>query len=556
MIKKYIPILSIVIITTIKTIVFAQTSPKIVNNKNVISNHYLPDFSYAGYHNGEKDLPHTTSKIIDASSFGVIANDNLDDSVALKKALDSIHKIAGNVILQLPKGRIILSDILYIERSNFILRGMGTGIEGTEIYCPRPMLYFKNPPALKELREYLVKFNKRQREKKNHIDLPFSQYAWSGGIIWTQVPHERVKFYLEKYNTPQEVLANVLKGKRGEHTFYVANASLLKVGDIVQLELYNTEGKNGTILQELYPNFSQKIGESHWKSKTLPIVRQQVEISAIQGKKITIKTPLTIAIKSSYQAKLIAWKHLKEVGIEHLKITFPDAPKIAHHVEAGFNAIYLTRVYNSWVHDVTIHNADSGILTEEIANVTLKNITTKGKNIAHYTVSMGSVHNVLVENLKIYNKAIHPLSFNTFSTKNVYKNCEVFVDPILDQHSGANHQNLFDNITVHIRLKNKNSYPLFKGGGASYWKPSHGAYSTFWNIFVDVLNPQINQKSIELNGMKDGYTARIIGVHGTTHFTLSYKPNAYIEFTNKTLTTVPSLYDYQLKKRLKKVSQK
>jgi hypothetical protein len=28
-------------------------------------------------------------------------------------------------------GRLILSDILYIERNNFVLRGMGSGKEGT-----------------------------------------------------------------------------------------------------------------------------------------------------------------------------------------------------------------------------------------------------------------------------------------------------------------------------------------------------------------------------------------------------------------------------------------
>lgn len=111
---------------------------------------------------------------------------------------------------------------------------------------------------------------------------------------------------------------------------------------------------------------------------------------------------------------------------------------------------------------MVIENADSGILTEEIANVTIKNITTKGTNIAHYTVAMAGVHNVLAENIKVFNKAVHPLSFNTFSTKNVYLNCEVFVDPVLDQHSGVNHQNLFDKITLHLTPNKDRSYHYLK----------------------------------------------------------------------------------------------
>jgi hypothetical protein len=198
---------------------------------------------------------------------------------------------------------------------------------------------------------------------------------------------------------------------------------------------------------------------------------------------------------------------------------------------------------------VSINNADSGVLTEEIANVTIKDIVTEGKNIAHYTVAMGGVHNVLVENLKVYNKAVHPLSFNTFSTKDVYKNCEIFTDPDLDQHAGANHQNLFDNIKVHFEPNSDNTYPLFAGGGASYWKPSHGAYSTFWNINIDVTGTTLDTP-IELNGMEEGPFARIIGINGNRNFTVKYGPDAYIEFVNQSMKKIPSLYEYQLRKRI------
>ena len=259
-----------------------------------------------------------------------------------------------------------------------------------------------------------------------------------------------------------------------------------------------------------------------------------------------------MCIRDSYKAQLSKWKHLEEVGIENIKLTFPPRPRVAHHVEPGNNGIFLTRVFNSWVKDVVIENADSGILTEEVANTTIKNITTQGTNIAHYTVTMGGVHNVLAENIKVFNKAVHPLSFNTFSTKNVYLNCEVFVDPILDQHSGANHQNLFDNITVHVTPNEDRSYPLFAGGGAGYWKPSHGAFSTFWNINLKFLDNLKNNSNVLLNGMNDGPFARIIGVHGDHSLDINYGPNAYEEMTNHDLKKVPSLYEYQLNKRLKK----
>lgn len=526
----------------------AQQTPKILTDSK---ENYLPDFSYAGYHFGESQIPVSEGKIINATDFGVKANDGLDDSKALLKAIKTASSTEGNVVLQLPAGRIILSDILYIERSNFVLRGTGSGENGTEIYCPRPMMYLKDSESLAELREYLTTFDKRQKESENNIDLPFSQYAWSGGFIWTQIPGERVKSYLDKYEPTPNVLAKVSSGNMGEHIITVSDVKGLKVGDIVELQLFNKDGENGEIIKDLYKGAKVKPGSHHWQFPKLPIVRQQVEITKILNSKITIKTPLIIAIKPGYQAQLVEWKHLNEVGIEHLRFTFPDIPRVAHHVEPGNNAIFLTRLFNSWVKDIVITNSDSGILAEEDANVTIQDIITDGTHMAHYTVTLGGVHNILVKNLKIYNRAVHPLSFNTFATKNVYQNCEIFSEPLLDQHSGANHQNLFDHITVHINPDKNNSYLLFGGGGADYWKPSHGPFSTFWNLNVQVEKPVDSAKPVLLYGMKDGPFARIIGVNGNAKFEVKYEPDAYIEFVNTSLDKIPSLYDYQLQRRLK-----
>lgn len=528
----------------------AQELPLILKDQKVSNDNYLPDFSYAGYCNGEKELP-TNGLVIKATDYGVIADDGLDDTKTLQKAIEETKNITGKVVLQLPKGRLILSDIIYLQRSNFVLRGAGTGEHGTEIYFPRPLMYCKDPEVLKELREYLLEFDKRQREKENNIDLPFSQYAWSGGFIWAKVPNQRVKSYLQKYEKPYEVRANVINGKRGESTFNVTSVNNLKAGDIVELQLFNKDGESGQIIEELYKKTNVKVGGHHWNFPDLPLVKQQVKVTSVKNNKITINSPLIIDIKPNYKAQLVTWNHLEEVGIEHFKMTFPKAPRVAHHVEPGYNAIYLTRVFNSWVNDVVIENADSGVLTEEIANVTIKNITTTGTNLAHYTVAMSGTYNVIAEDVKVYNKAVHPLSFNTLCVKSVFMNCEVFVDPILDQHSGANHQNLFDNITVHLTPNEDRSYPLFEGGGAGYWKPSHGAYSTFWNIKVNTLGGFEHKENILLNGMKDGPYARIIGVYGNQKFTIEYEPKAYIECTNMFLKEYPSLYKYQLEKRLK-----
>ncbi|MHA7055815.1 hypothetical protein ACWGOQ_0001245 [Aquimarina sp. M1] len=512
---------------------------------------FIPNYSYAGYQFGEKKIKIPENSIIlNASDFGVIADDEKDDSKALLSVFKKAHELKDPVLIQLPFGRIILSEILYFERSNIILNGYGVGEKGTEIFCPRPMMYLKDPEDLKELRAYLVKLDKIQKEKENNIFLPFSQYAWSGGMLWTRVPGARVKSYLKEYDVAPNVLAVVPKAKRGILTFKVDENLGLEAGNVVEIQWFNKKGKDGKIISELYANKDLKIGSHHWNYPDLPLVRQQVKIQKVIGNTITIKSPLLLDIIPEYDVRIIAWNSLEEIGIQNFKITFPFSNRIAHHVEQGYNGIYLTRTFNSWVQNIVIENADSGILTEAIANVTIQDITTLGKKKGHYTVQMGGVHNVLVKNLSVHNDTMHPLSFNTFSTKSVYSNCEIFKNPVLDQHSGVNHQNLFDKITVHLDPLKNNSYPLFAGGGAGYWKPSHASYSTFWNIKVNFLSRLRSQGFIKLDGMNDGPNARIIGVWGNKKIEIDYKPNAYVNFTNSTVDSIPSLYNYQLTERL------
>lgn len=65
---------------------FGQGIPKIISDKKNAIQNYLPDYSYAGYYFGEIEIPKKTQHIINATDYGVIVNDILDDSKALLKA--------------------------------------------------------------------------------------------------------------------------------------------------------------------------------------------------------------------------------------------------------------------------------------------------------------------------------------------------------------------------------------------------------------------------------------------------------------------------------------
>jgi hypothetical protein len=526
---------------------------KILSNQDVMSEHYLPDYSYAGYNNGVGEIPLLEGRVIDVTKYGVIADDDIDDSKALQKALEAAHKARGPVIVKFPQGKILISEILRINRSNIVLRGSGSGKNGTNLHFPRPLQMVDDKGYFEEIREYLVKYDKRQREKDKNVDVLFSEYSWTGGFIWVQKEGTRAASYLEELDPPIDVLAGAVKGEIGTQFVTVENSRNLKAGDVVELQWLNRKGENGPFLKELYGDTELKIGSHHWTFEERPLVRQKTKILAIDGTSVKISDPLLHNITDDVPAQFATWEHLENVGIEDLSLTFPDSPAFGHHMERGYNGIYLTSVFDGWVRDVNFHNADAGILSYNSANVTMSDIETTGNRRAHYSVHLGNVHNVLVERVRVNNPSVHSLTVNTQSTKCVFKEAVVTATPVLDQHAGANHQNLFDNITVFVdakRDKKKPYYPIWNGSGAGYWQPGHGRFNTTWNLKVNVQGGADRDEVVILEGLAEGPAARIVGVSGNREFEVDYYPSPYAERINVEMSDVPSLYDYQLQKRL------
>jgi len=324
---------------------------------------YLPDYSYAGYYWGEKPVPQL-KPTMHVADFGAIPGDEKDDTEALKKAFKAANEVKGPVVLKLDKGRYILKDILYIDRSNFVVQGSGSGQDGTIIYMPQPLNKLATPADLTELEEYLKVNNKRQREPDRGIDERFSLYAWSGGYIWTRVPGEQAKPYMSKYYVAPEELAVIKSGLRGGHIIEVSDAKKLRAGQIVRINWYNKEGENSSLIKHMYDNQNVNIGSRHWESPEMPLIKQEVTVSSIKGNLITIKEKLMHDLKPEWFPNISEWNYISEVGIENIRFEFPFEEYFAHHLEAGYNAIYMTNTAHSWIKDISVHNGDSGFISD------------------------------------------------------------------------------------------------------------------------------------------------------------------------------------------------
>ena len=526
--------------------------PEILSDAATMAANPLPDFSYAGYGFGLAAIPADAGTIIEITDHGAIPDDGLDDSKAVLRALAAANAVKGRVTLRFPKGRTQITEVLRITRSDITLDGAGDGPGGSELWFPRPLKLIDKSHDYDELRDYLVREKKQQVEPQHNIDYLFTEYTWAGGMIYVAPEGSRPVSYDGTKDVRDPVLAAGVSGKQFTRTLTVDDPSKLKAGDVVQLQWFSVDGPKSQILKSLYGHTDLPIGSHHWTFPDRPVVAQATRIAAIRGKTVTLGDPLLHDVRADQPAVVADWRHLTNVGIQNLRLQFPQAPAFGHHLEQGYNGIYMTGVFDGWISGLTIDRADSGILTDNAASLTIADITTTGDRSAHYSVHVGAVHNVLVKDLKVENPVVHPLSINTRSTRSVFLRSVVDRDAVIDQHSGSNHQNLFDQVELHIDPKQGKDgwhYQLWVGGGAPYWKPGHGLYNTLWNARLVMPESVPADATVMISSGLEGPGERIVGLHANRKIAVSYTPAPYIEGTGQAVDAAPSLYEYQLARR-------
>lgn len=526
--------------------------PKILSDRATMAAEPLPDFSYAGYGFGIAPIPADAGTVVDVTTYGVIPDDGLDDTKAVLRALAAANAVKGRVTLKFPKGRTQITEVLRITRSDIVLDGAGSGAGGSELWFPRPLKLIDKSHDYDELRGYLVREKKYQVEPENNIDYLFSEYSWAGGMIFVGPDKTRPVSYDGEKDGRDPVLANGVQGKQFTRTLTVDNAAKLHVGDVVQVQWFSVDGPKSAILKSLYGDTDLPIGSHHWDSPNRPVVVQSTRVAAVRGKTVTLGDPLLHDVRVDQPAVLANWQHLTNVGIQNLRLQFPEAPAFGHHLEQGYNGIYMTGVFDGWIRDLVIDRSDSGILTDNAANLTIANITTTGDRRAHYSVHVGAVHNVLVKDLRVENPVVHPFSVNTRSTRSVFLRGEAMQEGVIDQHSGSNHQNLFDQVVLHIdpkEMKGTWRYRLWMGGGAPYWKPGHGLYNTLWNARLIIPDSVPADAKVEIDSGLEGPGERIVGLHANRAIEVHYNPAPYLEATGQAIDAAPSLYEYQLAQR-------
>ncbi len=126
----------------------------------------LPDFSYAGYHFSEKALPAGNyKKVFNVTDYGALPNDEEYDDEAIQAAVRAAESNNGGGIVFFPAGKYRIcpdadqSKKITIRKSGIVLRGAGSGANGTEIFANNMRIgtrQFRFEPESRDARKLAV----------------------------------------------------------------------------------------------------------------------------------------------------------------------------------------------------------------------------------------------------------------------------------------------------------------------------------------------------------------------------------------------------------------
>lgn len=512
----------------------------------------LPDFSYAGYHYGEDNIPDVESRIFDITAFGAIANDGLDDTKAIQAAVDAAGQNGDGVVL-FPEGRFHVNmdtsktDIIRINHSNIVMRGAGSGKDGTIIYSGSETTQAEdNSPWL-------------------------SPFVFHTGLALQSTDHF--------FDINQEAVYSKLSSdaKKGEYQLHLNRTDGLNKGDIIIVAMRNTKDESDLLnhlmepLAQEYDPFMKTYLEAGKERQASFQYFLEVD-QVMSDSKIKLKQALRRDLLTQYDAFVVKIPMLKEIGIENFRFECAYKGGYKHHLtrehDYGWGAICLQRVAHGWIRNIHTTNYVQNTHLINSRNVTIADITMTGFD-GHYGAKMYHSSDNLVQDIKVEAKYTHGPGLEGACFGNVYRNIQLAHPSPVDFHGIGGKAfcppmyNLYEDVTNLTRMA---------GGGAPQNIPHAGEYNVLWGLEMSAGNhdgwnelfhswvwrdPKRFKNEMHKDCHKLYLRTIVVGVHHPEK-ELSIENRTddrwdewiYVEGLNKNMH-LPSLYQTQLNHRLK-----
>lgn len=398
----------------------------------------LPDFSYAGYHSGDKVIPNVPV-VANVKDYGAVGDGVTDDSQAFIDAIKAVDKGA----IEIPAGRYVLMNRIRLTKGHVVLRGAGSD-----------KTVFVMPKSLLEL---------APKDPFVALGVPKLQYSFGSAFLEIQG------------RAGGEKVGVVIKpAKRGDRVLVCAEAKQFQVGDYAQLVMNNAP----SLGQHLHAG--QEIGKDTTRKKNY--INWVARVVRVDGDQITLDRPLRLDLRLEWEPVLHSYHAgVEEVGVEGLTFEFPGVEKKKHLMEEGFNAIQMNGAVNSWIRDVRVVDGDLGIKLSgysrfcTIENVVFVAAKRTGQTGHHAVWLTGGAQDNLVTDFRMETTYVHDLSVEGFANGNVFRK-GMGVAMNFDHHRNAPYENLFTDIDVGQGGR------LWHSGGRGDRGPNSAVRTTVWHI--------------------------------------------------------------------------
>jgi hypothetical protein len=511
----------------------------------------LPDFSYAGYHYGESIIPDVQTKVFDVTRFGALPNDGLDDSQAIQNTVNAAGESGGGIVY-FPKGTFHVNmdstetSIIRIDYNNIVMRGSGSGKDGTIIYSGNATT---------------------QAEKNSPWLSPF--------VFHTGISLQSTNRFFDLDKLP--VYSSLQKdAKKGDNVIVLDQTEGLKAGDVIVVAMRNTSDEG-----DLMNHLMSPLTFDHFMTNYLnagkdrrPSFQYFLEVErVISDSAIQLKQPLRRDVLMKYGAFVAKVPMLREVGVENFRFECAYTGGYKHHLtrehDYGWGAVCLQRVAHGWIRNLQIHNYVQTTHLVNSRNVTVSDVSLTGLD-GHYGPKMYHSSDNLVYNIEVNAKYTHGPGLEGCCFGNVYKDIRLKYPSPIDLHGMADTDfcppmyNLYENITNLTRLA---------GGGAPQNIPHAGEFNVLWGLemigydddgFQELFyswvwrDPKRFKNEFHSDCHKLYLRTIVVGVHNSNkELSIEHKTHdrqddwIYVEGLNKDMN-LPSLYETQLKMRMGK----
>lgn len=518
---------------------------------------FLQDFSFAGYHKGEKPIPSPDLPIFNVvSDFHADPSGETDSTAAIQSAIDAAAKNGGGIVY-LPAGSYRLScpekadTCLRIDSSNIVLRGAGTD------------------------RTYL--FNTSTEMRSAEI-IRVRDSDWGS---WSTKEPKTILLTEDELGPTTELTLASENGLSVNDWIIVHNPP----SDSFITELRMDQGSDGVS----WLPYKDRVGG--------PRYLRQITAIDHSSNTITIDIPTRWQLTTRDGACIYkAPPRLTEVGLEHFSIgnksihgegweelDWNNPEKAAYQAHDSFT-IELYGVLNSWIQNVHSYNPgnptkanflSNGVKLEWSRNVTLDSLNFQyaqfgGGGGDGYAIRFNSAQECLLINSETGNCRHGIVMWMMTNSGNVvtqsfdHDNGIQFSDTEptrtagigSDHHGIFSHSNLFDSNTV------ERSYFEAAYRGDWGWQPDHGntsSQSVFWNTRGLAYNQRANY-IVHSQQFGHGYVIGTQGPSSAINLTEKRKDSAertepidHSEGIGAGETLSPkSLYADQLRQRLEK----